>query len=96
MTAPQGIAPCRCGGDIVGQWTEGVLVFPETCGACPPELIDCPDPENCEPYGDHYRRLQEGRCIRCGNWPQICGHNLPFKERMKDVRANFIGWSETR
>lgn len=48
-------------------------------------LVECPDPENCEPYGTHYRRAQEGRCIRCGNWPQVCGHDLPLAERMKSI-----------
>ena len=28
------------------------------------------------------------RCQRCGNWPDICGHELPFLERIKSVRAN--------
>lgn len=31
------------------------------------------------------RRAQEGRCIRCGNWPQVCGHDLPLAERMKSI-----------
>jgi L-lactate utilization protein LutB len=28
------------------------------------------------------------RCQRCGNWPELCGHDLPFAERIKTVRAN--------
>ena len=31
------------------------------------------------------RRADEGRCERCGNWPEICGHDLPLTERMKSV-----------
>lgn len=51
-------------------------------------LVVCPDPENCEPYGVHYRRAQEGRCIRCGNYPEICGHGLSFKEKMKTINVD--------
>jgi hypothetical protein len=51
-------------------------------------LVVCPDPENCEPYGEHYKRAQAGRCIRCGNWPQICGHDLPFKDRIKSINVD--------
>ena len=29
------------------------------------------------------------RCPRCGNWPSICGHDLPFKERIRNVRPSF-------
>ena len=50
-------------------------------------------PEHCDLCA---RRSEEGRCLRCGNWPQICGHDLTFKERAKDVGVNYIGWSETR
>ena len=60
-----------------------------------PELVVCPCEEECEAYGDHYRRAQEGRCIRCGQWPQICGHNLSFKERIQTVGVD-TSWSETR
>lgn len=42
------------------------------------------------------RREAEDRCQQCGNYLVICGHNLSFTERMKTVRANYIGWSETR
>lgn len=41
------------------------------------------------------QRRQEGRCLRCGNWPQICGHDLPFKERMKSTNIQRM-WAGTR
>lgn len=34
------------------------------------------------------RRSSEGRCVRCGNWPRICGHHLPLKERLKRVNVD--------
>jgi hypothetical protein len=51
-------------------------------------MVVCPDEENCTAYGEHYRRAQEGKCIRCGNWPQICGHDLPFAERIKSIAVD--------
>lgn len=36
------------------------------------------------------------KCERCGNYLQICGHDLPFKERIKTVRANYSGWGPTK
>lgn len=35
--------------------------------------------------------LDEGRCARCRNWLKICGHDLPFKERIRSVNAD-TGW----
>lgn len=37
------------------------------------------------------RRKTEGRCLRCGNWPVVCGHDLSFKERIKRVNVD-TGW----
>jgi hypothetical protein len=51
-----------------------------------PENPECPgECDPCEPTCLYLLRRTEGRCERCGNWPNLCGHDLPFKERMKSV-----------
>lgn len=57
-------------------------------------FVNCPDQDNCEPYGLHWERASRGRCIRCGNYPMICGHSLSFKEKIKTVNAD-TGWMPT-
>jgi hypothetical protein len=59
----------------------------ETCSKCGNEIRGgeefrpTPNPWHllCE------RREAEGRCLRCGQYATICGHDLPAKERWKRV-----------
>lgn len=35
-----------------------------------------------------FKCVPEPRCVRCGNYTSICGHSLPFKERIKTVNID--------
>jgi hypothetical protein len=30
----------------------------------------------------------EPRCERCSNYLRVCGHNLPFKDRIRDIQID--------
>ena len=48
-------------------------------------MHDNNDPCSCgKRHGTDLVR-SETRCDRCHNWLSICGHNLPFAERMKSI-----------
>lgn len=64
--------------DMIRRYAE----MESNCDYCGKEL------GTAEAHPDCQRRASEGRCVRCGNWPSICGHALSFTERIQTVQVN--------
>lgn len=67
------------------------------CDHCPPGLQHTvpAHPEPCEKCTAENGRSTD-RCERCRNYLSLCGHDLPFSERAKSIRANYTGWGPTK
>lgn len=45
-------------------------------------------------FMDAYEVRRVIKCDRCGNYPSICGHGLPFKDRIKSIGVQTL-WASS-
>lgn len=58
-------------------------------------MKECP----CDKDQDHEvcrQREAEGRCLRCGQYTKICGHDLSFKDKVAGIQVSYGGWGMTK
>lgn len=73
------LSPVPCGHDPEDNWFDRTLC-PEPCGSMHTRCGECG-----RAHGRCPLDRTDRKCDRCRNWLSICGHDLPFTERMRTI-----------
>lgn len=69
---------------VTDDYAEMILGYAEHEYRC----LRCQQPVEAGDGPIHTSCLPKPRCVRCGQYSSICGHSLPFTERIKHIRVD--------